>query len=73
MRTYKKLRNAAGCALLTLLLSSCVDVEYKISINSDECADVQYQVLINPVLATLVHCSYAERGSPICNLEIISP
>jgi len=54
MRSFKKLAVAAGCTLLTLLLLSCVDVEYNISINSDDSAEVQYQVLMNPVLATLV-------------------
>lgn len=54
MRLSEKFGIAAGCVLLILLLSSCVDVEYKISINSDHSADVTYQILMNPLFAGLM-------------------
>ncbi|OQB98000.1 MAG: hypothetical protein BWX81_00708 [Spirochaetes bacterium ADurb.Bin110] len=54
MRVSKKFGIAVGCVLLILLLSSCVDVEYRISINSDHSADVFYQILMNPLFASLM-------------------
>jgi hypothetical protein len=59
-----------GLALLTLVLSGCIDVEYKLSINGDNSADVEYHVLMNPMFAGLMQGDSDEN--PLDSLRAVA-
>lgn len=50
MKINKTIKFLLLSILITIFLSSCINVEYKITINKDNSCDVQYKALVNSML-----------------------